>query len=68
MSKESFMKNDIDKEIFYSMNIDDIQGVSEEILDRRLTEKEITLVKESVGEHIDWFQAIENAIQKHVHH
>jgi len=62
------MKNDIDKEIFYSMNIDDIQGVSEEILDRRLTEKEITLVKESVGEHIDWFQAIENAIQKHVHH
>jgi hypothetical protein len=60
------MKNDIEKEIFYSMNIDDIQEVSEEVLDRRLTENEITLIKESVGEHIDWFQAIENAINQHI--
>jgi hypothetical protein len=60
------MKNDIDKEIFYSMNIADIQEVSEQVLDRRLTEEEINLVKESVGEHIDWFQAIENAINQHI--
>jgi hypothetical protein len=38
------MKNDIDKEIFYSMNITDIQEVSEQVSDRRLTEEEINLV------------------------
>lgn len=48
------------------MNIDDIHEVSEEVLYRRLTEKEIALVKESVGEHVDWFQAIENAINQHI--
>jgi hypothetical protein len=60
------MNSDTGKEIFYSMNIEDIHEVSEEVLNRRLTEKEIALVKESVGEYIDWFQAIENAIKQHI--
>jgi hypothetical protein len=60
------MNSDTGKEIFYSMNVEDIHEVSEEVLNRRLTEKEIALVKESVGEYIDWFQAIENAIKQHI--
>jgi hypothetical protein len=53
--------------IIYEINVKDIQEVASEVLDRNLTDKEITLVEKSVGDHIDWFQAIENAIQEHVH-
>lgn len=60
------MKNDSDEEIVYSMNIADIHEVSEDVLGRRLTDQEIALVKESVGDHIDWFQAIENAINQNI--
>lgn len=56
------MKND--QKIIYSINVIDLQNVSHQVLERRLTNKEIALVKESVGDYIDWFQAIENAIRK----
>jgi len=61
------MKNQIDEEIVYSINVADIQNVANEVLERRLTRKELLVVKESTGDYIDWVQAIENAIQKHVH-
>jgi hypothetical protein len=61
------MKTQTGEEIVYGINVDDIQDVSMQILDRPLTDAEVTLVKESVGDYIDWFQAIENAIQKHIH-
>jgi hypothetical protein len=61
------MKNDNGEEIIYSINVNDIQEVSNQVLERRLTPKEIALVKESVGDYVDWSQAIENAINKHVH-
>jgi hypothetical protein len=61
------MKTQTGEEIVYGINIDDIQEVSLQVLERPLTDAEITLVKESVGDYIDWFQAIENAIQKHIH-
>jgi len=60
------MKTQAGEEIVYGINIDDIQEVSMQVLERPLTDAEIALVKESVGDYIDWFQAIENAIQKHV--
>ena len=52
--------------MIYSLNIEDIQEVAQQVLERELTEKEISLVKESVGEHINWFDAIEFAINRHV--
>jgi hypothetical protein len=52
--------------IIYKLNVADIQEVSEEVLGRRLNEKEIGWVQESVGDHIDWFAAIENAICQHI--
>ena len=60
------MKTQAGEEIIYGINVDDIQEVSMQVLERPLTDEEIALVKESVGDYIDWFQAIENAIQKHI--
>lgn len=60
------MKNDINERIVYSLNISDIQEVSKQVLERNLTKEEIALVERSVGDYIDWVQAIENAIHEHV--
>jgi hypothetical protein len=51
--------------IIYSLNVEDVQNVAREILKRKLTDKEILLVEDSVGDYIDWFSAIEHAIQRH---
>jgi len=56
------MKNN--DRIVYSINIDDIQNVANQVIDRPLTKKEIALVENSVGNYLDWFQAIENSIRK----
>jgi hypothetical protein len=56
-----------DNEIIYGINVEDVQKVANDVLERDLTDKEITLIENSVGNHIDWFQAIENAIQEQIH-
>lgn len=60
------MKKQYRSKIVYSINTDDIQSVANEVLERDLRKEELASVQESVGDYIDWFQAIENAIQKHV--
>lgn len=60
------MKKDRNARIVYSINVSDIQEVANEVLERDLTKEEVILVEESVSDYIDWFQAIENAIRKHV--
>ena len=60
------MKNDSDDKIIYSINVGDIQEVANQVLGRRLTKDEIVSVEESVGDYIDWFQAIENSIREHI--
>ncbi len=60
------MKNDSNDRIVYSINVGDIQEVAQQVLERDLTRKEIILVEESVGDYLDWFRAIENAISKHI--
>jgi nucleoside-triphosphatase THEP1 len=60
------MNTQTGQEIVYGINVDDIQEVAEEVLERPLTDAELILVKASIGDYIDWFQAIENAIQEHV--
>ena len=60
------MKNDSNDRIVYSISVGDIQEVAKQVLERDLTKKEVILVEESVGDYIDWFQAIENALRKHV--
>jgi len=60
------MTKKMDEEIVYSMNIADVQNVANQVLGRTLMRKEIMLVKESIGEYVDWFSAIEFAISKHI--
>jgi hypothetical protein len=55
-----------DSKVIYTINIEDVQTVAGDVLDRRLTDKEIALVENSIGNHIAWFQAIENAIHENV--
>jgi hypothetical protein len=52
--------------IVYSINVNDIQEVADQVLERGLTKDEIVLVEESIGDYIDWFQAIENSIIEHI--
>lgn len=52
--------------IVYSLNVEDVQNVAQETFGRKLTEKEISLVQETVGDYIDWFGAIEYAIHKQI--
>ena len=60
------MKKNRGEEIVYSINVSDLQEVSSEVLERGLTKKEIALVGNSVGNYLDWFEAIEHAIQENV--
>jgi len=60
------MKNDSNDRIVYSINVSDIQEVAKQVLDRDLTTKEVILVEKSIGDYVDWFQAIENSIRIHV--
>lgn len=60
------MKNYRNNKIVYSINITDIQEVAQQVLDRKLNKEEIIKIKESIGDYLDWFQAIENSIHKHI--
>ena len=50
------------EKIIYSINIEDVQTVAEQELDRKLTAKELRWVKDKVGDYINWYEAILNAI------
>ena len=60
------MNSEIERTV-YEISVDDLQHVAKEMLDRRLTDEELAAVGGSVGGYIDWFQAIENAINQHIH-
>ena len=49
-------------EIFYSINIEDIQTVAVLEVGRELTDDEIENVKNLIGEKINWYDAILNSI------
>jgi hypothetical protein len=59
------MKAKTDKTV-YEISLEDLQLVAREVLERELTTKELTAVGNSVGNYIDWFQAIENAINERI--
>ena len=59
------MKTEAEKTV-YEISVTDLQQVAKEVLERDLTDEEIVAVGNSVGNYIDWFQAIENAIYHHV--
>jgi len=55
------MNTEVERTV-YEISIDDLQRVANEVLARELSDEEITAVGKSVGDYIDWFQAVENAI------
>jgi hypothetical protein len=46
------------KRIVYSINVEDLQNVAEQELERELTDEEIKIVEERLGDYIDWYGAI----------
>jgi hypothetical protein len=50
----------------YSINIIDVQQVAEEILNRKLNSKELEIIEKEIGNYIDWYEAIENSINKKI--
>ncbi len=52
------------EKIIYSINIEDVQNVAEQELERKLTVKELRLVEDKVGDYINWYEAILNAINE----
>ena len=51
-------------DIVYSLIKEDLQTVSNEVLNRDLTTEEVTLLESKIGDYIDWYDNIENAIQQ----
>ena len=52
--------------IIYSLNIEEVQTVASEILDRHLSTNEIAQIEDGVAEKIDWFKAIASAISEKI--
>ena len=53
---------DNNERIVYSLNVADIQNVAEGSLGRPLTDHELKLVEDNLGDYIPWFDSIEMAI------
>ena len=51
-------------DIVYSLIEEDLQTVSNEVLNRDLTAEEVTLLESKIGDYIDWYDSIENAIEE----
>jgi hypothetical protein len=56
------MKNKND--IVYSLNVEDIQTVAVQEMDRELTNDEIEKVKNLIGEKINWYDAVLVSIEE----
>jgi hypothetical protein len=52
--------------IIYSINIEDVQNVAEEEFGRKLSKKELEIIEDKIGGYIDWYSAIDIAIQNEI--
>lgn len=52
--------------IVYQLTIEDIQAVSEQEINRQLSQIEIDSVKDGIAENINWYDAIAGSIQKNM--
>ena len=44
--------------IVYSINVEDLQTVAEQELERELSDEEIKIVEDRLGDYIDWYGSI----------
>ncbi|MDP3296234.1 MAG: hypothetical protein Q8N09_01360 [Thermodesulfovibrionia bacterium] len=54
--------------IIYSINLEDVQNVAEEELGRKFTKKELQVIEDKIGDYIDWYSAIDMAMQNEILH
>ena len=52
--------------IIYSLNIEDLQNVADDVLGRELNANEVLTLEDKIGDHIDWYNAIHNAIIQNI--
>jgi hypothetical protein len=57
------MKNN---KIIYSLNIEDVQTVAQQELERKLSNEEIESIINSLGEKINWYEAIAVTISERI--
>ena len=50
--------------IIYSLNVEDIQTVALEVVERKLSPEEIEKIKESIADKIYWYNAIADSINE----
>ena len=50
--------------VIYSINIEDLQTVAEQELERKLTDEEIKNVEKRLGDFIDWYEAIASTLNE----
>ena len=60
------MQNNQNEKIIYSINIEDIQTVAQDELERDLTLDEIKNIEDAIAENLDWYGAISNAINSNL--
>jgi hypothetical protein len=48
--------------IVYSIDVEDLQNVADQELDRELTDKETEFIENRLGDYVDWYGAIASAI------
>lgn len=52
--------------VIYSINVEDVQNVAEEEHGRELTDAELKIVEDKIGDQFDWYEAIANAIDQYI--
>lgn len=57
INSHRIFKMDINK-VIYSINIEDVQKVAEDELGRELSENEVKIIEERIGDNISWYDAI----------
>lgn len=57
------MKN---SDIIYSLCVEDVQNVAEEVLNRSLTDGEINSIIDLIADNISWYDSIEMAIREKI--
>ena len=51
-------------DIVYFLTKEDLQTVSNEVLNRDLTTEEVALLESKIGNYIDWYDSIEKSIEE----
>ncbi|MBC8180607.1 hypothetical protein H8E88_05730 [candidate division KSB1 bacterium] len=54
-----------DEELIYSLNIEDVQTVAMEVMERTLSRTEIEKIQKFIEENISWYDAIADAIHQY---